>query len=163
MLIAALTSCPPPQMHIYKVCNTGHEGLSLSLYVPPSLSLPLPLTFILPLSVFSSQNSFCRLMVTLMMVNVAVAKFKVQESIKHVLMPPVCVYGITCTLLTLLLSHRKSANMLFLNYITVYSLASSGKNHFGQKDKYIEHRVDTETKATLLRRRSGSAQSYSVS
>lgn len=56
MLIAALTSCPPPQMHIYKVCNTGHEGLSLSLYVPPSLSLPLPLTFILPLSVFSSSN-----------------------------------------------------------------------------------------------------------
>ena len=60
-------------MLIYKVCNTGHEGLALTLALPLSLSLALTL----PLSVVSPQNSFCRLVVTLKMVSVAVAKFKV--------------------------------------------------------------------------------------
>lgn len=84
-------------------------------------------------------------MVTLMMVNVAVAKFKVQESIKHVLMPPVCVYGITCTLLTLLLSHRKSANMLFLNYITVYS--------FHQEKIILGKKTNTSSTELTLRQK----------
>lgn len=114
-----------PQMLIHKVCNTGHDGPSLSLSLSPLHSPPPPLNTSLFRCVsinshFDVLISFGRLMVTSEMVNTVVAELEVFQSTIQSNMHSYCVHvhGHTCTLLarplhTLVVAHELGKHIVF--------------------------------------------------
>lgn len=156
LIIAALTSRPPPKCSYTRFVTQGMMvplSLSLSLPYTRSPSPPLNTSLFRCVSInshFDVLISFGRLMVTSEMVNTVVAELEVFQSTiqSNVLLLRACAWPHVHPLRTP--SSHFSYHTLSFSYIRVYSRALLWWIMFGQRDKDVEDRGDTETKATLL-------------